>query len=101
MDTNESRKDHGLLFPTVSLRDANLLAPLGELVARGLAQILDQLQCYDEQAVRSIAAIIEPYLGTDQHLYPPLPAIVTKDVPVTITKIEKLMPTASLDEEES
>ena len=30
MDKNESRKDTVLLFPTVSLTDANLLAPLGE-----------------------------------------------------------------------
>ncbi len=73
------------------------LISFGKLLAITLANTLNQLRNYNEEAIYPIVSFIEPYKKVDQDLYVRMPPKSSREVTIEVIRRGKAKPKADLD----
>ena len=76
----------------------SLVPQLGKQLAMMLAEVLDELEKNNREAVDSILAILEPYMETNRDLKVNIRPKSSREITVKITKVGRVTPKILLDE---
>lgn len=90
---------HSVFHPQIEsseLREYYLITH-GKLLAKMLAQTLDQLRAYNEEAVYPIVSILEPYMEITQELDLRMPPISSRKVTLNVTDRGRAEPDLDLE----